>query len=79
MTIDWDFNASIDYYDDWMMKALPNYEDIFRTAQELIPFAPATPIDVLDLRAGTGLFSKHVLEKYPRAKFLLYDLYRGRS
>lgn len=74
MTIDQAFNASIDYYDDWMMKALPNYGDIFRTAQELVPFAPATSIDVLDLGAGTGLFSKHILEKYPSAQFVLYDL-----
>ncbi len=74
MTIDQAFNASIDYYDDWMKKALPNYEDIYKTAQELIPFAPTAPIDVLDLGAGTGLFSKHVWEKYPQARFLLYDL-----
>ncbi len=28
----------------------------------------------MDLGAGTGLFSKHVLEKYPQANFVLYDL-----
>jgi tRNA (cmo5U34)-methyltransferase len=74
MTIDQAFNASIEYYDDWMMKALPNYTDIFRTAQELVPFPPTQAIDVLDLGAGTGLFSKHILEKYPNARFLLYDV-----
>lgn len=74
MTIDEAFNSSINYYDDWMRKALPNYEDIFKTAQDIIPFESTSPIDVLDLGAGTGLFSKHVFEKYPNAKFLLYDL-----
>jgi tRNA (cmo5U34)-methyltransferase len=74
MTIDRAFNAAIAYYDDWMKKALPNYGEIFRTAQELIPFETAKPIEVLDLGAGTGLFSKHVLEKYPGARFLMYDL-----
>ncbi len=74
MTIGQAFNSSIDYYDDWMRKALPNYEDIYKTALELIHFQPAVPIDVLDLGAGTGLFSKHVFEKYPNARFLLYDL-----
>jgi tRNA (cmo5U34)-methyltransferase len=74
VTIDKAFNDSIEYYDDWMKKALPNYDDIFKTATEIIPFAPTTSIDVLDLGAGTGLFSKHVFEKYPNAKFLLYDL-----
>lgn len=74
MTIDRAFNDAIDYYDDWMKKALPNYGDLFRTAQELIPFETAKPIEVLDLGAGTGLFSKFVLEKYPAARFLLVDV-----
>jgi tRNA (cmo5U34)-methyltransferase len=74
MTIDSAFNAIIEYYDDWMKKALPNYSEIFRTAQELIPFETAKPIDVLDLGAGTGLFSKHVSEKYTGARFVLYDV-----
>ncbi len=74
MTIDQAFNAAIDYYDDWMKKALPNYTDLFQTAQALIPFAPEASIAVLDLGAGTGLFSKHVLDKYPCARFVLYDV-----
>jgi tRNA (cmo5U34)-methyltransferase len=74
MTIDEAFNSSTAYYDDWMRKALPNYNDLFGSALKLIPFEPARPIDVLDLGAGTGLFSKHVLEKFPMAQFVLYDL-----
>lgn len=74
MTIEAAFNDSIEYYDDWMEKALPNYADLFGTAIELLPFEPDAAIDVLDLGAGTGLFSKHVLGKYPNAKFILYDL-----
>lgn len=74
MTIDQAFNASIAYYDDWMKKALPNYDDLFGTARELVPFGPDAAIRVLDLGAGTGLFSQHILDKYPRASFVLYDL-----
>ena len=74
MTIDQAFNASVEYYDDWIKKALPNYGDIFGTATDLIPFNTTAQIDVLDLGAGTGLFSKHVLDKYPKANFVLYDL-----
>lgn len=74
MTIDQAFNASIDYYDDWMKKALPGYDSLFASALTLIPFDSSRPIDVLDLGAGTGLFSSHVLAKYPRARFVLYDL-----
>jgi len=74
MSIGEAFNRSIEYYDDWMMKALPNYDDIFGTALDLLTFAPGECNQVLDLGAGTGLFSKHVLEKYPNANFVLYDL-----
>ena len=74
MTIKKAFNSSIDYYDDWMKKALPNFNDIFETVQDIIPFDKDKPINVLDLGAGTGLFSKHILEKYPDARFVLYDL-----
>jgi tRNA (cmo5U34)-methyltransferase len=74
MTIGQAFDNSIGYYDDWMKKALPNHADLFATAQALVPFPSQQPIDVLDLGAGTGLFSQQILEKYPRASFFLYDL-----
>jgi tRNA (cmo5U34)-methyltransferase len=74
MPIEQAFNNSIAYYDDWMRKALPNFDDLFGTARDLIPFDPGAVLDVLDLGAGTGLFSQHVLERYPQARFVLYDL-----
>ncbi len=74
MTIDEAFDASVDYYDDWMKQALPNYQDIFNTALALLPFKPDAALEVLDLGAGTGLFSSHVLGKYPHANFVLVDL-----
>ena len=74
MSIDKAFNESIAYYDDWIKKALPGYDDIFNTAKALLPFNGTDPIRVLDLGAGTGLFSKHVFEIYPNATFVLYDL-----
>ncbi|MEA4909887.1 MAG: class I SAM-dependent methyltransferase [Anaerolineaceae bacterium] len=57
-----------------MKKALPNYDDLFGTALQIIPFQPQAPIRVLDLGAGTGLFASHVLGKYPQASFVLYDI-----
>ena len=68
------FDESIEYYDNWMQKALPNYHDLFLSAVDVIPFSANTPIRVLDLGAGTGLFSNHVLHKFPHAQFVLYDL-----
>ncbi len=68
------FDASVDYYDDWMRVALPSYDGIFAAALEQIPFEKCAPIRVLDLGAGTGLFSWHVLGEYLSAVFTLCDL-----
>jgi len=73
-TIEQAFDASVSYYDNWMQIALPNYSEIFSVAVDLLPFEMHEPITVLDLGAGTGLFSWHVLEQYPAARFTLCDL-----
>jgi tRNA (cmo5U34)-methyltransferase len=74
MTVEQAFNQTVAYYDNWMKKALPRYDAIFSSALELIPFGEEDTLQVLDLGAGTGLFSQLVFSKYPRAKFLLVDL-----
>ena len=74
MPIDEAFNHTVAYYDDWMKKALPGYDDLFAVATEVMPFADDVPIRVLDLGAGTGLFSQYVLQRYPNATFVLYDV-----
>jgi tRNA (cmo5U34)-methyltransferase len=74
MTINQAFDRTVAYYDDWMKKALPGYDDLFAVATEVMPFESDAPIRVLDLGAGTGLFSQHVLQRYPNATFVLYDI-----
>ena len=74
MTIEEFFNRSADYYDDWLRQAIPYYDQVFATAVELIPFDPNDEIRVLDLGAGTGLFAWHVMQRHPRARFVLYDI-----
>ena len=74
MSIEQTFDQSVEYYDNWMKLALPSYDEIFKTALELIPFDVDSTIEVLDLGTGTGLFSEHVFKIYPRAKFTLCDL-----
>ncbi len=77
MSIDQAFDSTVEYYDEWMRIALPNYTELFAVSVDLIPFDPEKPIDVLDLGAGTGLFSMHVSQKFPRASFVLLDLAAG--
>jgi tRNA (cmo5U34)-methyltransferase len=74
MTIGQAFDKTVAYYDNWMKLALPSYDHLFASALELIPFNSDDPINVLDLGAGTGLFSQLVLEKHPRAQFVLVDI-----
>jgi tRNA (cmo5U34)-methyltransferase len=74
MTIGQAFDRTVAYYDNWMKLALPNYDQLFASALELIPFKDNHPINVLDLGAGTGLFSQLVFEQYPRANFTLVDI-----
>jgi tRNA (cmo5U34)-methyltransferase len=68
------FNSTIVYYDDWVKKAIPDYEVIFGMAKELLPYSKKENISVLDLGAGTGLFTQHIYEKYPEANYVLYDV-----
>ena len=68
------FDQTVAYYDDWVKKALPCYNEIFSVAKESIPYHPADTIHVLDLGAGTGLFSWHVFEKFKNADFVLMDV-----
>ena len=74
MPIDESFNRSADYYDDWVRKGIPCYDEVFATAVELIPFDPRDDIRILDLGAGTGLFTWHVMQQYTNASFVLYDI-----
>ena len=74
MTIDQAFNATIEYYDSWMKAALPNFHDLFQAGVDVLTFDSQAEISVLDLGAGTGLFSQQVAQKYPHAHFDLYDV-----
>lgn len=68
------FNESVEYYDNWVKIAIPCFDEVFSIAQELIPFDARASLDVLDLGAGTGLFSSFVSKNYPQARFVLIDL-----
>lgn len=68
------FDAAVSTYDDWMRIALPGYDDLLGTTTTLIPALAGDPLDVLDLGAGTGLFSWHVLQRFPRSRLVLVDL-----
>jgi tRNA (cmo5U34)-methyltransferase len=59
-------------YDSQRRVLIPCYDDFYGIGVEWLHFNTSTP-KILDLGAGTGIFSQFVLEKYPQADITLLD------
>ncbi len=68
------FAAGADSYDRARRKLVPCFDEFYRTALELLPFAREARFEVLELGAGTGLFSAMIAEAFPKAQLTLFDL-----
>jgi len=68
------FAAGADSYDRARRKLVPCFDEFYRTAVELLPFAPDARWELLDLGAGTGLLSAMIAELFPKARLTLFDL-----
>jgi len=68
------FAAGADTYDRPRRKLIPCFDDFYRAATDLMPFAEDARIEVLDLGAGTGLLSAMIAGKFPKAQLTLFDL-----
>jgi len=74
MSIKKAFDQGAKDYDSARKQLIPCFDDFYGTALDLISFPKTNKIKVLDLGAGTGLFSSLVSQCYPNAEFVLYDL-----
>ncbi|MBC1219897.1 class I SAM-dependent methyltransferase [Nostoc sp. UCD121] len=74
MNIQEAFNAAAGDYDSLRRILIPCFDDFYKTAVEIIPNDSTAPIKVLDLGAGTGLYSGMVQSVFPNAEFTLLDL-----
>lgn len=74
MSIKQAFDNGAKNYDLARKQLIPCFDDFYGTALEIITFQPTTSIKVLDLGAGTGLFSSLVAQLFPNAEFTLYDI-----
>jgi len=68
------FDKGAKDYDAARKQLIPCFDEFYGIALDVIPFHKSESIKVLDLGAGTGLFSHLVSKHYPKAEFVLYDL-----
>ena len=68
------FDKYATQYNQSRRKLIPCFDDFYRIAVDTIPFKQEENIKVLDLGAGTGLFSFFVASAYKNAEFLLVDV-----
>ncbi|CAM4525643.1 tRNA (cmo5U34)-methyltransferase [Paenibacillus endophyticus] len=67
------FDAAAPHYDRQRRQLIPCFDDFYGLATHAVACANENP-RILDLGAGTGLFSSFVRSKYPSASFTLIDL-----
>ncbi len=67
------FDRYADHYDQTRRQLIPCFDAFYRTAVDLLPFAPTKHLDVLDLGAGTGLLAGMIMQRYPNARMVLLD------
>jgi len=68
------FDKGAKEYDSARKQLIPCFDEFYGIALDVIPFQEKECIKVLDLGAGTGLFSYLVSQRYPKAEFVLCDL-----
>lgn len=74
MNIQEAFNKSAADYDQLRRILIPCFDDFYKTAVEIIPNNRLASLKILDLGAGTGLYSSMVQSIFPNAEFTLLDL-----
>ncbi|PXV60046.1 tRNA (cmo5U34)-methyltransferase [Dysgonomonas alginatilytica] len=73
MTVESQFNSIARLYDRQRPSLIPCFSDFYGVAIDNLNVSTPSP-EILDLGAGTGLFSQFVLQKFPDAKITLVDI-----
>ena len=68
------FRAQVPDYEGFMRRIVPGYDLQTCLLVDLIPFDTLARIRVLDLGSGPGILSALVLERYPNAEVVAFDL-----
>jgi tRNA (cmo5U34)-methyltransferase len=68
------FSVQANNYESLMERIVPQYKKQHEVINELLPENPVQDLRVLDLGCGNGALSKLVLEKYPHAYVVGFDM-----
>jgi tRNA (cmo5U34)-methyltransferase len=68
------FDIAAADYDQLRRLLIPCFDDFYETAVRVVPFEKTAPLSVLDLGAGTGLYSGMICAVFPNASWTLMDL-----
>ncbi len=68
------FDACARDYDRTRRMLVPCFEELYAAAVDRIPFAKGDELEILDLGAGTGLFSAIVAGAFPKCRITLADI-----
>ncbi|MEG5001639.1 class I SAM-dependent methyltransferase [Microcoleus sp. B4-D4] len=61
-------------YDSLIPRLIPHYREQHDLILQLIPFETNANIQILDLGAGTGILSALIMQAFPQAKVLAFDM-----
>jgi len=67
------FNENSQNYDSQRKKLIPCFDDFYNISTSVVEAHSDTP-EILDIGAGTGIFSEYILKKYPKASLTLIDI-----
>lgn len=74
MNIQQAFDTAAADYDQLRRTLIPCFDDFYGTAVSIVPFEKNAPLSVLDLGAGTGLYSGMIQAVFPNINLTLLDL-----
>ncbi len=68
------FDATAGAYDQGRKRLVPAFDDFYAAALAQLRRDPAEELHIVDLGAGTGLFTDMAARRFPNARFTLIDI-----
>jgi tRNA (cmo5U34)-methyltransferase len=73
-TIKKDFAKRSTFYNDYIIKIVPNHGEMLDALINSIPFPSDKPIRIVELGCGTGMVTGNIVRKFPNAHLKCIDI-----